>query len=58
MDVELTVSPSGNVTNVKTSGGSLPGMAQCIQRTVKMWRFPQSGETSMPRFPLLFQPGS
>jgi hypothetical protein len=58
MDVEMTVAPSGNVASVKTSGGNLPGMAQCIQRTVKMWRFPQSGESSPVKFPLLFQPGA
>lgn len=58
MDVELTVSPSGNVTNVQTSGGNLPGLSQCIQRTVKMWRFPASGNTATTRFPLLLQPGA
>jgi hypothetical protein len=58
MDIELTVAASGNVANVTTSGGNLPGMAQCIQRTVKMWRFPQSAEASPVKFPLLFQPGA
>jgi hypothetical protein len=58
MDVEFTVSAAGNVTNIRTSGGNLPGMAQCIERTVKMWRFPQTDEASPVRFPLLFQPGA
>jgi hypothetical protein len=58
MDVELTVSPSGNVSNVRTNGGNLPGMAQCIERTIRMWRFPESGESSPVKFPLLFQPGA
>jgi hypothetical protein len=58
MDVEFTVSAAGNVTNIRTTGGNLPGMAQCIERTVKMWRFPQSDENSPVKFPLLFQPGA
>jgi hypothetical protein len=58
MDVEFTVSAAGNVTNIRTSGGNLPGMAQCIERTVKMWRFPQTDESSPVKFPLLFQPGA
>ena len=58
LDVELTVTPSGNATNIKTSGQGLPGLAQCIERTVKMWRFPSSGESSPIKFPVLFQPGS
>ena len=33
-------------------------MAECIQRTVKMWRFPQSDDASPVKFPLLFQPGA
>jgi hypothetical protein len=58
LDVEVSVSPSGNVTSVKTSGQGLPGMNNCIERTVKMWRFPASGEAAATRFPLLFQPGA
>ena len=58
LDVELTVSAAGNVTEVKTSGQGLPGMNVCIERTVKMWRFPASGEAAATRFPLLFQPGA
>ncbi len=58
LDVELTVSAAGNVTEVKTTGQGLPGMNTCIERTVKMWRFPASGEAAATRFPLLFQPGA
>jgi predicted Zn finger-like uncharacterized protein len=58
MDVELTITAAGNATNVKTSGQGLPGMAQCIERTVKMWRFPSSSDATATKFPLVFQPGS
>jgi hypothetical protein len=58
MDVELTVSAAGNVTNVKVSGDGLPGMSTCIERTVRMWRFPASAEAAATRFPVVFQPGA
>jgi hypothetical protein len=57
LDVEITVSPAGNVTAVKTGGSELPGMKDCVQRTVKMWRFPSSGDSTQTKFPLVFQPG-
>jgi hypothetical protein len=58
LDVEIEVSPNGNVTLVKASGKGLPGMDDCITRTVKMWRFPTSGEVTQTRFPVVFQPGA
>lgn len=58
LDVEIQVSPNGNVTNVHASGKGLPGMDDCITRTVKMWRFPKSGEVTQTRFPVVFQPGA
>ncbi len=58
LDVEIEVSPSGNVTSVKTTGKGLPGMDECITRTVRMWRFPSSGQGAQTRFPVVFQPGA
>jgi len=58
LDVDIQVSPHGNVTTVHTSGKGLPGMDDCIVRTVKMWRFPTSGEITQTRFPVVFQPGA
>jgi hypothetical protein len=58
LDVDIQVSPSGNVTSVRTSGKGLPGMDDCLTRTVRMWRFPMSGETTQTRFPVVFQPGA
>jgi hypothetical protein len=58
LDVEIEVSPNGNVTGVKANGKGLPGMDDCITRTVKMWRFPNSGEVTQTRFPVVFQPGA
>jgi hypothetical protein len=58
LDVDLTVTPNGNATSVSVRGQGLPGMAECIQRTVKMWRFPNASEATPLSFPLLFQPGA
>jgi hypothetical protein len=58
LDVEIEVSPNGNVTVVKANGKALPGMDDCITRTVRMWRFPTSGEATQTRFPVVFQPGA
>ncbi len=58
LDVDLEVSPSGNVTSVHTTGKGLPGMDECITRTVRMWRFPSSGDGAQTRFPVVFQPGA
>jgi predicted Zn finger-like uncharacterized protein len=57
MDVDITISANGNVTNANISGKGLPGMDECIKRTVRMWRFPSSGESTQTRFPVVFQPG-
>jgi hypothetical protein len=58
LDVDIQVSPSGNVTSVRTAGKGLPGMDDCITRTVRMWRFPMSSESTQTRFPVVFQPGA
>lgn len=58
LDVEIQVSPNGNVTSVHANGKGLPGMDDCITRTVKMWRFPKSGDVTETRFPVVFQPGT
>ena len=58
LDVEITVSPNGNVTSVKTKGQSLPGMDKCISSTARTWRFPKAGASTTTQFPILFQPGS
>ncbi|MFI5307847.1 MAG: GYF domain-containing protein [Polyangiales bacterium] len=57
LDVSVSVSAAGNVTSVKTGGQGLPGMNVCIERTVKMWRFPAGGEPTDTKFPVVFQPG-
>jgi hypothetical protein len=57
-EIALTVSAGGSVVNVETSGQALPGMARCIERAVRKWRFPGATESTHTRFPVAFQPGS
>lgn len=57
MDVSVTIAESGNVKKVNAKGQGLPGMDNCIERTVKMWRFPASGGETQTQFPLVFSPG-
>ena len=57
LDVEISVSANGNVTKVKTRGKGIPGLDNCIQRSVRGWRFPSSGESFQTKFPVVFQPG-
>jgi len=57
-DVDLTVGTSGSVIKVGTRGKALAGMDVCIERTVRLWRFPTSGENTQMSFPVLFQPGA
>jgi len=58
LDIEITISSSGNVTKVKPKGQGLPGMDVCITRTARMWRFPSSGSSTTTKFPVVFQPGA
>ena len=58
LDVDIEVSPNGNVTSVHTTGKGLTGMDECIVRTVRMWRFPNAGEPTKTHFPVVFQPGA
>jgi hypothetical protein len=58
LDVDVVIGASGKVTEVKTRGRDFGNMAQCIQRTVQMWRFPASSDSTHTSFPVVFQPGA
>jgi predicted Zn finger-like uncharacterized protein len=58
LDVSITIAPSGGISAVQLAGNGLPGMNECIERTVRTWRFPSAGEATPMHFPLLFQPGA
>jgi len=60
VNVTVHVGVSGGVTNVSAvqERQNLGGLSQCIESTVRRWRFPSSGTAGPPfAFPVVFQPG-
>ncbi|MFW6023310.1 MAG: GYF domain-containing protein, partial [Myxococcota bacterium] len=57
MDVDVTVGMSGTVTRVRARGNDVAGLRDCIERSVRRWRFPSSGSETRTSFPVVFQPG-
>ena len=58
MDVEITVGMSGTVTAVRARGNDVGGLANCLEGSVRRWRFPSATNVSRTSFPVVFQPGS
>jgi predicted Zn finger-like uncharacterized protein len=54
LDVTVTVAPSGRVKNVSSEGSGPGGLAECIEASVRRWRFPESAEGGPARFPIVF----
>ena len=55
IDVEVTVGGSGTVTQVHARGQAFGTITQCIERTVRRWRFPRTGAESRIHIPFVFQ---
>jgi predicted Zn finger-like uncharacterized protein len=54
LDVTVQVSSSGRVKSVTASEGGPGGLAECIEASVRRWRFPQTSEGGPAKFPLVF----
>lgn len=54
MNVSLNVAPSGRVTTVDVSGGGPGGLDQCMEASIRRWRFPASSEGGPAKFPIVF----
>lgn len=54
LDVDLTIGGSGTVTNVQTRGQTIGGLSECIERSVRRWRFPPVSGQTRTSFPLIF----
>jgi hypothetical protein len=54
--VTITISPSGSVDNVTTTGDpkGYPNLAHCIESKVRGWRFPRSSGTTTAQVPFVF----
>jgi predicted Zn finger-like uncharacterized protein len=54
LDVTVTVVASGRVKNVSAEGSAPGGLAECIEASVRRWRFPESSEGGPAKFPIVF----
>lgn len=54
LDVSVTVAASGRVKEVSADGGGPGGLAECIEASVRRWRFPVSSEGGPAKFPIVF----
>ncbi len=54
LDVTVTVASSGRVKKVSAEGSGPGGLAECVEASVRRWRFPASSEGGPARFPIVF----
>ena len=54
LDVTVMVASSGRVKEVNADGNGPGGLAECIEASVRRWRFPASSEGGPAQFPLVF----
>jgi len=54
LDVSVTVAASGRVKEVNADGDGPGGLAECIEASVRRWRFPASSEGGPAKFPIVF----
>lgn len=54
LDVNVTVAASGRVKEVSADGDGPGGLAECIEASVRRWRFPASSEGGPAKFPIVF----
>jgi len=54
LDVTVTVSASGRVKAANAVGNGPGGLAECIEASVRRWRFPSSSEGGPAKFPIVF----
>jgi len=54
LDVTVTVASSGRVKAVNAEGTGPGGLAECVEASVRRWRFPPSSEGGPAKFPIVF----
>lgn len=54
LDVTVTVAASGRVKDVNAAGTGPGGLAECVEASVRRWRFPASAEGGPAMFPIVF----
>jgi predicted Zn finger-like uncharacterized protein len=54
LDVTVTVASSGRVKAVNAVGPGPGGLVECVEASVRRWRFPSSSEGGPAKFPIVF----
>jgi len=54
LDISVMVASSGRVKSVTSEGSGPGGLAECVEASVRRWRFPASAEGGPARFPVVF----
>ncbi|MGB5812709.1 MAG: AgmX/PglI C-terminal domain-containing protein, partial [Polyangiales bacterium] len=54
MNVSLTVAASGRVADVAVGGSGPGGLKECVEASIRRWRFPVSSEGGPAKFPIVF----
>lgn len=54
LDVALTIGSSGAVSSVTARGPAVGSLSECIERSVRRWRFPASSGSTETSFPIVF----
>ena len=54
MNVSLTVASSGRVSDVDVAGTGPGGLKECMEASIRRWRFPVSSEGGPAKFPIVF----
>jgi predicted Zn finger-like uncharacterized protein len=54
LDVTVMVASSGRVKDVSAEGSGPGGLAECVEASVRRWRFPASSEGGPAKFPIVF----
>lgn len=54
MNVSLNVAASGRVAEVAVTGSGPGGLQECMEASIRRWRFPASSEGGPAKFPIVF----
>ncbi len=54
MNVSIKVAPSGRVSSTDVAGTGPGGLKECIEASIRRWRFPASSEGGPAKFPIVF----
>ncbi|MGB5313644.1 MAG: AgmX/PglI C-terminal domain-containing protein, partial [Polyangiales bacterium] len=54
LDISVMVASSGRVKRVTSEGSGPGGLAECVEASVRRWRFPASAEGGPAMFPVVF----